>query len=125
MFVPTRSRPGIFACLAVAALGWASNAVAAAAPAARGNDTRYHEALVSTRGIDLASPSGQALIASLIEHAARQVCGLFDEPISPLSSDYKDCHADAVADANRQLRIMVARATSRTQVASTRPAAAH
>ena len=81
------------------------------------DDTETRTMVVSTQGLDLASPAGQALLQQRIETASRKVCGLYESGASSISTSYRECHEAAVADAAAQSRVLVARAEGRTLIA--------
>ena len=82
----------------------------AAAPARAQDDQEEDTIVLSTRGIDLASAPGQAGMMRRIDRAAREVCDEGDRATSEERVLFKECHDEAVADASRQMQVLVARA---------------
>ena len=93
-------------------------AVAAPADDIDTGDLYTSKVLVSTHGLDLSSPVDQALLQQRIERASRRVCGLFEPGASSSSEAYIECHKAAIADASGQLKVLVARATGGTLLAT-------
>ena len=85
--------------------------LAAAAPSARADgDDDSNTVVVSTHGMNLASLQGQAELGRRIERAARRVCQ--DGEIAHLAERraYEECHDGAIAGAQRQIRVLIAKA---------------
>ena len=81
------------------------------------DDTETRTVVVSTQGLDLGSPAGQALLQQRIERASRKVCGLYESGAAPISAAYRECQQAAMADASAQLKVLIARAERPTLIA--------
>ncbi len=82
----------------------------AAGPARAQDDDQSDTIVLPTKGVDLASASGQAEMMSRIARAARRVCDESNRVTSEERILFDECRDLAVADASRQMRILVARA---------------
>ena len=87
-----------------------SAASLAATPALARDDQDGDTIVLSTKGLDLASASGQAEMMNRIDRAARQVCDESNRVTSEERALFEECREVAVADASGQMRVLVARA---------------
>ncbi len=105
------SNPRISPVAAISAFCLGLSAVSLAAATARAQDDQDEDTIVlSTKNIDLASAGGQAGMMRRIDRAARQVCDESDRVTSEERVLFKECQDEAVADASRQMQVLVARA---------------
>lgn len=74
--------------------------------------------LVSTQGLNLASPADQTVLRHRIAVAARVVCHLSNPGEGGLSNEMTDCISTARQDAWAQAQVKIAAAEGRTQVAA-------
>ncbi len=86
------------------------SAALVAVPARAQDDDQDDTIVLPTKGINLASASGQAEMMSRVERAAREVCDESNRVSSEDRALFKECHDFAVADASRQMRVLIARA---------------
>jgi UrcA family protein len=96
--------------------------LALSAQAASAADWNTNSVTVSLKGLDLASPDGQAIAATRIKSAAKQACGTADNRDLNAMADYKNCRTLALNNATQQVNAMVAAAEARTRLASAAPA---
>jgi UrcA family protein len=103
--------PRLFAFISLAAI-----VLPVAAEAAESADQPVVR--ISTSGVDITSPAGQALLTHRIVVAAHELCDQL-APGDALSSDgYGACVGRATADGKSQLESRIAAASTRAMVAS-------
>jgi len=73
---------------------------------------------VSTSGVDITNPAGQALLTHRIAVAAHKLCDQVAEGDALSSDAYGDCVGRATADGKAQLDSRIAAASTRAMVAS-------
>ncbi len=75
-------------------------------------------AVVSTSGLDLATPQDQAVLRHRVAVAAHQVCEQVTQGDGMGSPGYTECFNRAKADARAQVEAQIAMANSRAMLAS-------
>jgi UrcA family protein len=73
---------------------------------------------VSTSGVDLTNPAGQAVLSHRIAVAAHKLCAQVTTGDALSSDAYADCVGRATADGKAQLDSRIAAASTRAMVAS-------
>jgi UrcA family protein len=98
--------------IAAAAALCAGSAQAAPAPG-----RQFVSATVSYRTLDLATPSGQAVLDRRIERTARRLCRGWQHPSAATIAAESRCRREAIASARPQRDLAIANAKQRQRLA--------